>query len=358
MLLAPVDHRQTSKMDGLRVDIARLSLTEATGKLVGVLVTMAIAWRFHSTSCVTVGFLCTVVFKFCVMTRFQSRAFKAMLAGCTRTKRKSKLYAYAVTQMLSQVIDIFGNKADEMIVASSMPIELFGVYASIKQIVIQAISFASPIIRRLTMPYFSKDRLINGVLNTHTISILAWSNAAYIVFFLALAISSGFVTEWVLGKRFVPYVDLFTALSILWSVRAFAGGTISAYLQSTGKPFRDLTWTAVQVVIQLIVMRSTIQFGFLTMIACACLSCALIAVLYHIRFYMKYADYSVGEVARCVLLPTAIYYLLGGMTIEALRELSWPNEFQMVAAAAFAGCVLVFMHRVHRVPFGISNPSM
>jgi O-antigen/teichoic acid export membrane protein len=340
------------------VDIGRLSLTEAGGKLVGVLVTIAVAWRFHSTNCVTIGFLCTVLFKFCLMTRFHSKVMSAMIASCTRARRKSKLYAYAVTQMLSQVIDIFGNKADEMIVASSMPIELFGIYASIKQIVIQAISFANPIIRRLTMPYFSRDRLIDGTLNRHTISILAWSNAAYIVFFLGLAISSGLLTEWVLGKRFLPYVDLFTALSVLWSVRAFAGGTISAFLQSTGKPFRDLTWTATQVGMQLIVMRNTIQFGLLTMIACACVSCAVMAVLYHIRFYMKYADYTVGQVARWVLLPTATYYLLGATTIQTLRKLSLPYESQLFAAAAFVGCVLIFMRRVHRIGPGIGESSV
>lgn len=339
------------------LEIERLALSEVGGKALGVAATIGTAWCFNSLNCVVIGFTCTIAFKFIFMASFQRSTVKTILAGCMRRTRSNKLYYYMSSQLTGQVFNILGGKADELIVASTMSLEIFGIYSSLKQLVIQGASFVAPLIRRLTMPYFSRDRLSDGATADRTVSIFVWSNAAYIGFFLTLAISADLVTEWVLGQRFLQHVDLLIRFSFLWSLQTFAGATISAYLQSTGAPFKALAWMSIQVVVQLVVMRATIWLGLDHMLFCASLSYATMAFIYHVWFFSTEAGLPVTHICRRILLPVVFYYVLAGVILLGMRRLHLPYLFEILAAAVFVGIVGVLSIRSNSSSPSIRNEA-
>jgi O-antigen/teichoic acid export membrane protein len=327
------------------LDIERLAMSEVFSKLLGVAVTIGTAWYFDSLYCVVSGFICTIASKFIFMSSFQMDTLKVILASVTRRARATRLYYYMGTQLTGQLFNILGSKADELIVASMMSLEVFGIYASIKQLVIQGTSFAAPLIRRFTMPYFSRDRLTDGPRADRTISIFVWSNAAYITFFLTLAIGSGLVTQFILGPRFVDHADMLIRFSVLWSFQTFAGATMSAYLQSTGSPFKALAWMSIQVIVQLAVMWATISLGLDNMLFWASVSYATMAFSYHLWFFHEEAGLTHAQVLRRILSPVVFYYALAAAIIWALRSLSLPNVFEIAGASIFVGAVVFFSLR-------------
>jgi O-antigen/teichoic acid export membrane protein len=336
-----------------KLEIERLALSEVGGKLLGVAATIGTAWYLNSLNCIVIGFVCTIAFKLVFMASFQRSTLKTILASCTRRARSNKLYYYMATQLTGQVFNILGSKADELIVASTMSLEIFGIYASLKQLVIQGASFAAPLIRRLTMPYFSRDRLSDGAKSDHTVSIFVWSNAAYICFFLTLATSAGLVTQFVLGQKFLPHIDLLIRFSVLWSLQTFAGSTFSAYFQSTGAPFKALAWMSIQVLVQLVVMRTAIWLGLDLMLLCASLSYASMAFIYHIWFFKTEARLSVAYICRRILWPVVFYYLLAGAIIAGTRTLALPYVFEVFASGIFVAIVVLFSVRFH-----LAQPSL
>ncbi|MGF6478235.1 oligosaccharide flippase family protein [Paraburkholderia sp. JPY419] len=327
------------------LDIERLAISEVFSKLVGVAVTVGTAWHFDSLNCVVIGFICTIGAKFVLMSSFQLDTLKVMLVSVTRRARATRLYYYMGTQLTGQLFNILGGKADELIVASTMSLEIFGIYASIKQLVVQGTSFASLLIRRFTMPYFSRDRLSDRPRADKTISVFVWSNAAYITFFLTLAIGSRLVTQSVLGPRFLVHADMLIQFAVLWSFQTFAGATMSAYQQSTGSPFKALAWMSIQVIVQLAVMWATISLGLEKMLSWASVSYAAMALSYHLWFFREEAGLTTAQVFRRILSPVLFYYALAAAIIWALRSLLLPNVFEIVGAAIFVGAVAVFSLR-------------
>jgi O-antigen/teichoic acid export membrane protein len=339
------------------LDIERLAMSEVFSKLLGVGVTIGTAWHFDSLNCVVLGFICTIAAKFIFMSSFQLDTLKVILLSVMRRARAKRLYSYMGTQLTGQLFNILGSKADELIVASMMSLEIFGIYASIKQLVIQGTSFAAPLIRRFTMPYFSRDRLSDGPRGDRTISIFVWSNAAYITFFLTLAIGAGLVTQFVLGPRFVNHADMLIRFAVLWSFQTFAGATMSAYLQSTGSPFKALAWMSIQVIVQLAVMWATISLGLENMLFWASVSYATMAFSYHLWFFREEAGLTVAQVFRRILSPVIFYYALAAAIIWGLRSLSLPSVFEIVGASIFVGAVVFFSLRERNSQVNIEHQA-
>jgi O-antigen/teichoic acid export membrane protein len=330
------------------LNIERLAISEVISKVLGVVVTVGSAYWFDSLNCVVLGFISIIVAKFILLSSFQFDTLKVMLSSLARKARAGKLYHYMSTQVAGQLFNILGSKADELIVASTMSIEVFGVYASIKQLVIQGTSFAAPLIRRMTMPYFSRDRLSGGARADGTISIFVWSNAAYIGFFMTLAIGAGLVTQFVLGPRFETHVDLLIRFCVLWSFQTFAGATMSAYLQSTGAPYKALAWMSAQVIVQLAVMWATVARGLDQMLSYAIVSYAMLAFGYHVWFFQREAGLSLTRVVRRVLSPAIFFYALAAAIVWGLRSLALPNVYEIAGAAVFLSAVVLTSLRESR----------
>lgn len=326
--------------------IERLAMAEVGAKTLGVAATIGTGWYFDSTNCVVIGFACTMACKFLFLAAFQHRFLRLMLATCTRRARSSRLYYYMGSQLTAQVVNILGIKADELIVAGTMSLEVFGIYSSIKQLVLQGGAFIAPLIRRLSMPYFSRDRLDDTQRRDNAISIFVWSNAAYIVFFLTLAIAARLATQFALGPHFEQHAGLLIQFCVLLSLQTFAGATVSAYLQSTGAPFKALTWMLIQVGLQLLVMRGSIGFGLTRMLWCASLAYAVMGVVYHVWFFRREAALPVVKIVVRILLPVVLYYAAAGGIIAVMKALALPNLFDMGGAALFVGvAVLVTLGR-------------
>lgn len=327
------------------LDIERLAGSEVLSKALGVAVTTGSAYWFDSLDCIVLGFVCIIAAKFVFLSSFQRDTLKWILLSIPRRVRVGRLYHYMSTQLGGQLFNILGSKADELIVASTMSLEIFGIYASIKQLVTQGASFAAPLIRRLTMPYFSRDRLSDDRHASKTVAVFVWSNAAYVSFFLSLAIASGLLTEFVLGPRFVPHADMLIRFCVLWSIQTFAGATMSAYLQSTGAPFKALAWMATQVIVQLSVMWGTRSLGLENMLFWASVSYATLAIAYHLWFFHHEAELTLAQVFKRILAPVLFYYALSALIIWVLRSLRLPSYFEVAGAFIFVAAVVLLSLR-------------
>jgi O-antigen/teichoic acid export membrane protein len=291
-----------------RMYLERLALAEAIGKGAGVAVAVGLAYFVHMEGCVMVGFYVALLAKVVVLHHDIRPLVRRMF---TREREAARVYAtvsYAVAQLLGQIANLMAAKADEMIVAATMPLAVYGIYGSLKQLVIQAGAFVAPMLRRTTMPLFADLRRgASGVFWTVG-QLLGWTNAVYIGFFLAIALNADLVTYVLYGPRFVAHADWLAWFALLYAWRTFAGGGISAMLQSTGAPFVDLTWSAIQAVIQTVVLYVAAPFGVETMMIAASVAYAVLGVIGHLWIVGGRGKVPKREIVMTLLLPVVGYF--------------------------------------------------
>ncbi|AXL48802.1 hypothetical protein DSC91_000354 [Paraburkholderia caffeinilytica] len=316
--------------------IERLAFAEFAGKVCGVATTVFMALFEHAVVSVIAGFYVSQVVRLLLL---HETALALLIAprGQERSAgRRGVIVSYAVAQMLGQVSNTLAAKADELIVAAAMPLETFGIYSSMKQLVIQAVAFVAPVVRRLTMPFFASHR--GGASEKSRLTpnnLICWSNAVYIGFFVSLALASEPLTRFIFGSKFINHTDWLILFAVLWSVRTFAGGAISAYLQSTGAPLADFWWTLVQLIVQTTVMLMTSPSGVYVMLISAIVSYLVVAVLGYLTIYRWKSRVSVCEVVVIIIIPALSYYVIGLslLWLESAFEIYWID----------AVCVLIFM---------------
>lgn len=324
------------------LDLERLAFAEAAGKLVGVGATVLLAYFGHFASCVMIGFYAALIVKLICMqhtVRHIVSIGKQAKEGHLKGNAKATA-SYALAQLLSQFVNVMGGKADEMLVGATMPLAVFGVYSSMKQFVLQASAFISPMVRRTTMPLFATWRPDAPERLPSIERVVCWSTSIYVCFYLALALSSGVVTKLLYGHAFLHYADWLGWLALLWAVRAFENGTISAFLQSTGAPFVDLGWAAVQSAAQAAVLLIMSKFGVERMLLGVIVVQGVLAVFGHYFLLGKRAGLGVGGIASKVLLPVAGFFGLALLfaALERAFDVVW---LQPIFSGVLAGAIAI-----------------
>jgi O-antigen/teichoic acid export membrane protein len=324
------------------LDLERLAFAEAVGKCVGVGATVALAHFGHFTACVMIGFYAALIVKLICMqhtVRHIVTIGKHVIEGHRKGNAKATA-SYALAQLLSQFVNVMGGKADEMIIGATMPLAVFGVYSSMKQFVLQASAFISPMVRRTTMPLFATWRPDAPERLRSIERVVCWSTSIYVCFYLAIALSAGLITRVLYGQAFLGYADWLMYLAFLWSVRTFENGTISAFLQSTGAPFVDLAWAAVQSGAQAAVLLATSKFGVEPMLLGVIIVQAVLAVGGHFVVLGKRSGIGAATIASKVLLPVAGFHVLALLLALITRtlELLW---LQPICSIAVAGAIAI-----------------
>ncbi|MFM0431046.1 oligosaccharide flippase family protein [Paraburkholderia aspalathi] len=306
--------------------IERLAIAEFAGKACGVATTVFMAFVEHAVISVIAGFYVSQL----VRLLFLHETVLALLIAPRSQKcsigRRGVVVSYAVAQMLGQVSNTLAAKADELIVAAAMPLETFGIYSSMKQLVIQAVAFVAPVVRRLTMPFFADHRgRVAEKFRPAPNKLICWSNAVYIGFFVSLALISEASTKFIFGARFASHADWLILFAVLWSVRTFAGGAISAFLQSTGAPIADFWWTLVQLIVQTAVMLIAAPSGVYVMLISAIVSYLIVAIVGYLTVYRWKSRAAVYEVVTIIIIPAFSYYIIGLslLWLESVLERYW-----------------------------------
>ena len=323
------------------LDLERLAFAEAAGKCVGVGATVLSARFGQHTSCVMIGFYAALIVKLICMrhtVRHIVTIGKHVKDGHHKGSAKATA-SYALAQLFGQFVNVLGGKADEVIVGATMPLAVFGVYSSMKQFVLQASAFISPMMRRTTMPLFAAWRADAPGRFGEFERVVCWSTSLYACFFLALALNAGLVTKVLYGHAFLGYSDWLACLALLWSVRAFEGGTISAFLQSTGAPFVDVGYAMLQTAVQASLLLVTARYGIERMLLVVIAVQSVIAVIGHFVLLGKRARMGASAVTFKLLLPTACFYAIA-LSLAALErafEIVWLQPvFGIVLAGAIA----------------------
>jgi hypothetical protein len=169
--------------------------------------------------------------------------------------------------------------------------------------------------------------------------VVCWSTSLYACFFLALGLNAGLVTKLLFGHAFLGYSDWLACLALLWSVRAFEGATISAFLQSTGAPFVDVGYAMLQTAVQAAVLAVMAQFGIERMLLAVIAVQSVIAVAGHFVLLGKRARMGYAAVAWKLLLPALCFHALALSLagLERVIELVWLQPvFSMVLAGVIA----------------------
>jgi O-antigen/teichoic acid export membrane protein len=333
------------------LDLERLAFAEAAGKLVGVGATVLLAYFGHFTACVMIGFYAALIVKLICM-QHTVRHIVSIGKHVKQGHRKGNAKAtasYALAQLLSQFVNVMGGKADEMLVGATMPLAVFGVYSSMKQFVLQANAFISPMVRRTTMPLFAAWRRDAPERLPSIERAICWSTSIYVCFYLSLALSSGLVTKLLYGHAFAHYADWLGWLALLWAVRAFENGTISAFMQSTGAPFVDLGWSSVQSAAQAGVLVLMSRFGIERMLLGVIVVQAVLAVIGHYFLLGKRAGMGVVPVVSKILLPVGGFFVLALLfaALERALDIVW---LQPLFSAALAGVIAVVTASVTGYP--------
>lgn len=322
--------------------LERLALAEAAGKGAGAAVTIALAAGGRVADCVIAGFYVALVVKLAGLRHDARRLLPFIVRTRMRARRRGRRAAtvsYALAQVLGQIANVLAAKADEMIVAATMPLAVFGIYASLKQLVVQSVAFVSPIVRRMTMPLFAMQRRGTRAAGWTTGQVIGWSNAAYVAFFLALALNAELVTRLLYGHAFAAHAQWLAWFAVVWSLRTFAGATTSALLQSTGAPLTDLTWTALQAAMQTLVLLATASHGIAFMLLSAALAHATLGIAGHLMLVAGRAGVSRRQAAVRWLLPAAAYYTMAAALwfVERRAGGGWAGPpFAVLLASAIA----------------------
>ncbi|CAB3646063.1 hypothetical protein LMG24238_00741 [Paraburkholderia sediminicola] len=330
--------------------IERLAFAEFAGKACGVATTVFLAFFEHAVISVIAGFYASQIVRLLFLHETVLALSIAPRGQKCSVGRRGVVVSYAVAQMLGQVSNTLAAKADELIVAAAMPLETFGIYSSMKQLVIQAVAFVAPMVRRLTMPFFAnhKGRIAEKSRPAPN-KLICWSNAVYIGFFVSLALLSEASTKLIFGERFINHADWLILFAMLWSVRTFAGGAISAFLQSTGAPIADFWWTLVQLIVQTAVMLIAAPSGVYVMLISAIVSYLIVAVVGYLTIYRWKSRAAVYEVVTIILIPAFSYYVIGLslLWLESVFERYWVNALCafIFACAVAAVTIMVSGHR-------------
>lgn len=325
------------------LDLEQLAFAEAAGKFVGVGATVLLARFGHYTSCVMIGFYAALIVKLICM-HHTVRHIVTMVKHVREGHRKGDAKApasYALAQLLSQFVNVMGGKADEMIIGATMPLAVFGIYSSMKQLLNQASAFILPIVRRTTMPLFAQWRPEAPERLPSIVRVMCWSTSIYVCFYLAIALSSGLITKVLFGHAFLGHADWLGCLALLWAVRTFQGGSISAFLQSTGAPFIDLGWSAVQSAVQAAVLLVMSRYGVDRMLFAVIVVQGVLGILGHYALLGKRAGIAATTITSKMVLPAAGFFAFAVLLamLERALDLVWLQPMCSAALAAAIGLV-------------------
>ncbi|KPZ72997.1 Teichuronic acid biosynthesis protein TuaB [Shewanella sp. P1-14-1] len=189
---------------------------------------------------------------------------------------------FGLSQVGSQVVNVIGQKTDELLIGYFIGINELGVYSVIKQILNACNGLVSVPIRKLLMPVFRE-------LDFNNYSFLKAYNFYVSLIFLTFSlvfISSGIIST------LLPVLNGFdielSVLVVAWFFRLSAGNLQTALLVSKGKPEEELKWNVVQTIfisISLVVALSIFELRTLISVSILILSLNLMMVSYSVIFF-------------------------------------------------------------------------
>ncbi|HFS8461488.1 TPA: oligosaccharide flippase family protein [Vibrio cholerae] len=160
---------------------------------------------------------------------------------------------FYTSQIGSNAINAFGNKADEIMILHYLGLSSLGKYFIIKQLIMQVFSALYQIKRRLIMPLWStgKESMINKCI---FLSLVLVSIMSLFVFSILHAFM--FLDKFDSISHNSNVIIIVTSMVAL---RYMAGNLQCAYFQVVGKPYVELYWNMIQT---LSIIVSTFIFVF------------------------------------------------------------------------------------------------
>ena len=189
---------------------------------------------------------------------------------------------FGFSQIGSQVVNVIGQKTDELLIGHFIGINELGIYSIIKQILNACNGLVSVPIRKLLMPVFRELTFDNhSFIKAYDFYI----SLIFLVFFL-VCISSGIISVQ------LPVLQGFdvelSILVIAWFFRLSAGNLQTALLVSKGRPEKELKWNIVQTIfisLSLVAAMTIFELRTLTSVCILILVLNVIMVFYSVIFF-------------------------------------------------------------------------
>ncbi|HBB8835783.1 TPA: oligosaccharide flippase family protein, partial [Escherichia coli] len=148
---------------------------------------------------------------------------------------------FGISQLGSQLLNIVGQKVDELILGKCLGVAELGIYSIIKQLLVAANGFISAPVRRLLMPVFSR-----GVSKEQFLSIYFKYLIGLTVFYGVFIVKPQ-VTSFIFNNLKGYEIEL-SIFALAWLYRVSSGNLQSAYMVSRGRPGVEFRWNLIQTI--------------------------------------------------------------------------------------------------------------
>ncbi|HEM6924312.1 TPA: oligosaccharide flippase family protein [Providencia rettgeri] len=167
-------------------------------------------------------------------------------------------FRFYTSQFGSNAINTFSSKIDEIIIASFINLASLGQYFIVKQVVIQLLSAIFILFRRIFMPILSSNKGKNSI-------YLAFKKQFrfIVMFILILNISFFLITNVFKHSNNSGYIELFTVVFTIFSMKSLSANFQCAYYQVIGKPLIELYWNMIQAVVLCLSFFLVAYFSFI-----------------------------------------------------------------------------------------------
>ncbi|EGK4615999.1 oligosaccharide flippase family protein, partial [Escherichia coli] len=186
---------------------------------------------------------------------------------------------FGISQLGSQLLNIVGQKVDELILGKCLGVAELGIYSIIKQLLVAANGFISAPVRRLLMPVFSR-----GVSKEQFLSIYFKYLIGLTVFYGVFIVKPQ-VTSFIFNNLKGYEIEL-SIFALAWLYRVSSGNLQSAYMVSRGRPGVEFRWNMIQTIfLSIMLFLSSFYITALKQYSIILLFCNFLLVIYSSLYF-------------------------------------------------------------------------
>ncbi|MBB0903592.1 oligosaccharide flippase family protein, partial [Escherichia coli] len=186
---------------------------------------------------------------------------------------------FGISQLGSQLLNIVGQKVDELILGKCLGVAELGIYSIIKQLLVAANGFISAPVRRLLMPVFSR-----GVSEEQFLSIYFKYLIGLTVFYGVFIVKPQ-ITSFIFNNLKGYEIEL-SIFALAWLYRVSSGNLQSAYMVSRGRPGVEFRWNLIQTIfLSVMLFLSSFYITALKQYSIILLSCNFLLVIYSSLYF-------------------------------------------------------------------------
>lgn len=229
---------QSSLIKQLR--LVTLAKLELFCKMAGIALTWYLVIRQpDNLNAIVLGYLCSAMLKAFLFWTLKSTHVR--FERPTDVSLVRQAFRYGCWQLGSQQLSLLRAQSDQLIVGKLLGMEVLGIYSLAREIMQYPARFTQPVLQRLLLPRFVQRGESDQTLLYQSLTYSLWFHDAV---YSALALSAGFLVQWLFSAQYSQIAILLCLLSLGAVVRP-NGQILVPFIQANGQVRRELLWNLV-----------------------------------------------------------------------------------------------------------------